>query len=87
MVSEEGPFKIFKNIRILVGIEHDENGAVFMVPDRFLPKLFSCVWCVSVWVSGAFLILLWINSTVAFYFSLWMAFSAISILVEKWVRK
>ena len=87
LVAEDGPFLIFRRLRTWVGIQHDAEGLVFLIPDGFLPKLFSCVWCMSMWVSVAFLILRQFNSLISYYLALWMALSAVAILVEKWLRK
>lgn len=48
--KEAGPFDVFKRMRERAGIQHDDDGNVFMVPHRFFAELFSCVWCTSVWV-------------------------------------
>lgn len=46
LVNESGPFDIFERIRYLAGIRVGEvNG--------FLPLLFSCVYCMSVWTTIA----------------------------------
>lgn len=61
----DGPFDAFKKLRDVVGI-YDEPmyegevyiGVVEVVEgDKFLAKLLSCYWCVSVWMSLVCLIL------------------------------
>lgn len=59
LVREDGPFFVFKKIREISGITHDQVGRVLTVPDRLFAGLLSCVWCTSVWVSGIWIVL-WI---------------------------
>ena len=50
LVDEAGPFRMFIRLREWVGITHDADDNVAMIPDRLLPGILSCVWCVSIWV-------------------------------------
>ena len=86
IVSEDGPFRAFRFLRTLTGIQHDAEGHVYAIPDTLPAKLFSCLWCSSVWVSGGLALLHYFSSAIAFYLALWMALSAIAIITEKWVR-
>jgi len=52
-VSEDGPFDVFRRIRSLFGVTHHDDGSVNQIPDKTLPKLFTCMWCMSVWMAGA----------------------------------
>ena len=60
-VDEPGPFRIFVKIRELVGITHDSDDQVEIIPSGFLPGIFSCVWCFSLW-SGFFWTLVSLSS-------------------------
>ena len=51
LTQEDGPFKMFQRIRRLFGIKHDD-GRIFQIPDRNMAKLFTCLWCMSLWVGG-----------------------------------
>jgi hypothetical protein len=53
LVSERGPWDICFHLRRLVGIKHDGNMDPEIYPEKFLPLLFSCVGCMSVWVGAA----------------------------------
>ena len=87
LTHEDGPFHVFMKIREKVGITHDENGKVFIVPDTFLAGVFSCVWCSSIWI-GLGLTGLWIFFPVpTIYFSAWMAISAVAISVDRLVNR
>ena len=58
-VNEQGPWGIFRVIREWNGIQHDESGYPYMIPDNFGAQVLSCIWCFSVWVSF-FFTLLWL---------------------------
>lgn len=61
-VGEEGPWGIFRRLRLLAGAEidlalepADPLVARINVPgEGFLAQLLSCVWCLSVWTSLLF---------------------------------
>lgn len=57
-VREDGPFFVFRWLRERTGIQHDQDGTVFMIPETFAAGLLSCIWCSSVWIAG-FWIALW----------------------------
>lgn len=48
---EEGPFDAFRKLREWAGIKHDDDGEIVEIPERFLPKLLSCLPCLSIWVA------------------------------------
>ncbi len=79
-VREDGPGRVFVRLRESVGIEHDDDGSVFMVPDRFLAGILSCVWCCSIWVAFGFIILFFVSPIFCFYVSLGFSLSAVAIL-------
>lgn len=82
-VSEAGPANIFRRVRELAGITHDENGRVVMIPDRFFAQLFSCVWCCSVWV-GLFWFLAWLLfPKLSLYAAIPFALSAFAIWMDE----
>jgi len=76
---------IAKPIRRLFGIKdvmvEDEDGnkeTKFVYPDNFLGKLWSCFWCLSVWVSIGTTILVLVFPFILLPF----AISAVAIIVE-----
>ena len=83
--SEDGPFGIFRKLRDKVGIVHDENGDVCIVPDKFWCELLSCIWCFSVWVGWGMVALYIFLPNIAIYFSVWLSLSTISIMVNEWL--
>lgn len=49
LVNEDGPLDIFERVRLFVGMKPGEISG-------FMPKLFSCIFCMSVWTTfGAYL--------------------------------
>lgn len=81
LYQEEGPFGIFVKLREKVGIQHID-GRPCIYPDRFLCKLFACIWCLSVWVSGLLVIGYIFLPTLTIYFSVWLSLSTITIMVN-----
>lgn len=53
LVFEYGPFGLFEGIRRVFGIKHVEGRVVTMSHRNVL----SCVWCTSVWVALALVLL------------------------------
>ena len=81
-VNEDGPFKMFRKLREKFGITHYENGIICEIPDKFLCNLFSCVWCLSVWISGALVVGYIFLPTPTIYFSLWLSLSTIAMVIQ-----
>jgi hypothetical protein len=83
LVNEAGPFHVFTKIRKLVGIQHDSDEKILMVPDRFLAGVLSCVWCCSMYV-GFFWLIAWLAFPLpAFWVACVFALSALAIVVNK----
>lgn len=71
IVWEDGPFEIFPKVN------------TFMSNWKFFDDLFSCVWCLSVWIGAILTLSAIIDKTVTIYLMLPFAFSAIAILLEQ----
>ena len=86
-VNEKGPWNVFLRLRILAGIQHDDNGTAYGIPDTFLAGVLSCIWCCSVWV-GFFWTALWlVSSDTSLKLAVPFAFSALAILIDSWMKK
>jgi len=83
LVSETGPFGVFRRIREFTGIEHDDDGDVWMIPDKFFPELLSCVWCSSVWIALLWLVFWMLWPWAALRVAIVFAFSTVAILVDE----
>ena len=85
--QEDGPFKVFRKLRELVGITHYNDGKVCEVPDKFWCELLSCPWCLSVWVAGGLTVAYIFLPQVAIYFALWLSLSTVTIMVNDGVLR
>ena len=86
-VHENGPFDIFRKVREWVGIQHDENGNPWIVPDKFAAQLLSCVWCASLWISLFFFIFFMLLPDLSLKIATIFSFSTIAILIETYIGK
>lgn len=83
LVKEDGPANAFVKIRELVGITHDQDGEIVMIPHHFLPLLLSCVWCSSVWVAAFWFVFWLILPAIALALASILAISALAIIVDR----
>ena len=87
LVQEDGPGNVFRRLREAAGIEHDDNGDVYLVPDTFFAGVLSCIWCCSIWVAagwtGAWLFIPEISVWLALPFGL----SAGAIILDSWKKR
>jgi hypothetical protein len=81
-VKEDGPGLIFRKVRALTGIGHDESGKVYMVPDTFMAGLLSCVWCASVWVGAGWIVLWYFLPEITLLLGSIFALSALAIAFD-----
>ena len=84
LYQEKGPFDVFKKLREWMGITHIEDKPC-VYPDKFLCQLFSCVWCLSVWIAAILMISYIFLPIVTIYFSVWLSLSTIAIGLDKWL--
>lgn len=80
--KEAGPFHMFEKLREKMGIQHDSNGQVTIIPSNFFAELLSCVWCTSIWVGGFWVILYLISPVTSLYIALPFALSTIAIIAD-----
>ena len=82
-VWERGPFDIFPWIRARVGATNFNPS----LSKGFLAGVFSCVWCMSVWVSMFFTAVALYNKEIASWVALPFSLSAIAILIREHLDK
>ena len=72
LVNEAGPFDIFECLRSFIGVK---SGLV----EGFFPTLFSCIWCLSIWIVIS-CYLLWVLEPVVIIL---LAAMAIVVITDK----
>ena len=77
---EKGPFDVFLKLRIMLGFIHGNDDLPNAWPDRFLPNLVSCVWCLGGYSAVAMWGMWQIVPQVVVIFAAW----SIIIAVERW---
>lgn len=85
LTKEAGPFHVFEKLRELVGIQHDEDGNVSVIPNKLFAELLSCVWCMSIWAAAFWVVLWFFFPDIAFYASLPFAISTVAILLDRFL--
>jgi hypothetical protein len=86
LVNEDGPYAILANFRRLLGVRYDDYSQVYGIS---MPgKLLTCVYCTSVWVGIAHVII-WLvcGSTVSVAVALPFALSAVAIIINGCIDK
>lgn len=86
-VNEAGPGDLFIRMRELFGITHDSHKQALIVPEGFLPSIFSCVWCCSVWVGVFWMIFDLFYPWLALRLATALAFSAVAIMIHKYMER
>lgn len=82
---EAGPNDIFIWFRELIGIYHDDTGEIIGDNGSFFAELFTCIWCLSVWIGMVITVMIFLNP-VLFWLFLPLALSAGAILTERLIR-
>lgn len=73
LTAEQGPFNMFVKLRNKLGFAHDEFGLVIGRPTG---NVLSCLWCTSIYISIALMLL-------PVIISLPFAISALSIIIHE----
>lgn len=84
-VSESGPFDIMDKIRYRVGIRYNEYNQIYTI--NTFADLFSCVWCMSVWVSAFLVIITIIDNFAGAMINVALAGSCIAIMIDTILEK
>lgn len=82
LVQESGPRSVFERFREWLGIRH-EDGMPASWPGDGLAALFSCVWCISVWVAPVMYVL-WRYWPPAVYV---LAASTLAVIMQECIRR
>lgn len=90
LVNEDGPWLVFEHIRLRAGLQPPAYPGLERdtdPPGQMPGILFTCVWCMSVWVAGAWLALFAISKSVAHWVAMPFALSAVSCMIDRWGNK
>ena len=79
--AEPGPFDVLHRFRHLIGVRFDELNVAYA--QNVIAEVFTCVWCLSVWLGLAWSILFWYAPSMALMISLPLALSAGAIIVKE----
>jgi hypothetical protein len=86
LTGEDGPGLAFRKLRELAGIEHDDEGNIERVPEKFFAGVLSCIWCCSIWAALGWVVLWLISPKTAHKMAMVFAFSAGAIAVDRVVK-
>lgn len=77
LVDEHAPFGLAQRWRDFIGVRDGEHTSV---QPNVIAGIFSCVWCMSLWVGLAFTGLYALDAELAFWVAMPLAFSAVSMI-------
>lgn len=83
LIYERGPYDAFLGLREMFHVEHDDGGNPIQYPDSHAARLLECPWCMSMFLSIPFAILIYLNADTARVFSFPFSLSALSIFIWK----
>lgn len=83
-VNEDGPFMLFAELRRLAGVTYDFESEP--IAETEPAKLFSCVFCFSVWLGLAVAVAYYFYPLRTYWVCLPFALSAGAIALDRWVN-
>lgn len=83
-VNEDGPFMMFAELRRLAGVRYDK--ASEPVAGNEVAKLFTCIWCFSVWLGLIVAVAYYFYPIRTYWVCLPFALSALVIGWDRWVN-
>ncbi len=86
LVREDGPWGIFRELRELALIQHDEDGEIFLIPHTFFGEMLSCVLCASIWVAFFWVVFWMAWPWMAIRVAIMFGFSTVAILIDQKVN-
>lgn len=89
LVKEDGPWLMFEHLRLKAGLmpqsaDHPMGVRETDPPGRMPGSLFTCVWCMSIWVAGVWTVFYALNKKIASWAAMPFALSAISCVIDRW---
>lgn len=84
VVNESGPYTIFERFRYQIGIRYNEQGLPYSTNE--IAELFSCVFCLSIWLGILVSVSYWYLPTYTIYVAYPLALSTVACMVSKWMQ-
>jgi hypothetical protein len=84
LIMERGFGDIFLILREAIGIKHTDDGRPNEIPDTNWGRLFSCTWCMSMFLAIPLSLLVYLFRDVMIWISLPFAVSAGAIMIDKY---
>lgn len=81
LVNEDGPLDIFVKLRKYIGVETNAYGVD--VGQNVVAKVFTCIWCMSVWVGFLASFFSEYSVNIGWFIVSWFAISTGAILFEE----
>jgi hypothetical protein len=81
--DQSGPFNLLDKFRLVAGVRFDAQSQPYPI-NNFAEGLL-CVTCNSVWIGIGFAALYAASPVAAFWFSLPLVFSAVAMLLNRWI--
>ncbi|MFG0252979.1 MAG: DUF1360 domain-containing protein [Phycisphaerales bacterium JB038] len=87
LVEEDGPYDLFARLRNWLGVVDGDEGRYAEWVDTYhrytVAELFSCIYCMSVWVGIFYAVLYAVSPVVSLWAGLPFALSAMALLINK----
>lgn len=80
IVHDSLPFELGDKFRDKIGVNYDDFGE--QVATNQLAQLFTCVWCMGIWISLPFALYFYREN----FFIYWLALSGSMLIIDKYVR-
>lgn len=90
LVDEDGPWMVFEHLRLKAGLQPPAIPGLPRdtdPPGEMPGTLFTCVWCLSVWIALFFAALFLIEPQISVGLAIPFALSAISCLIDRWSKQ
>ena len=82
LANETGPYQMFERFRYRIGVRYNEASMAY--GQNEFAKLFTCVYCVSIFVFIAAAVLYYFQPGLSFWLSLPLALSAVACLMSEY---
>lgn len=82
LISEHGPWHIFERLRALVGVQYHPE-TFERIASSMLSEMFTCIWCMSVWVGILLTVAYYLLPQVTIWLMLPLALSTAALAINR----